>query len=54
LVQSAEQSIEGLLAGGLSLDRRVVPLAFERGPEPEGADEERGGLSDRLVVAATG
>ncbi|MFF4761056.1 hypothetical protein [Streptomyces sp. NPDC001292] len=44
-------SIEDLLAGDRSLGRRVVPPAFEPGPELDGGDEERAGLADRLEVA---
>jgi hypothetical protein len=51
LIESAEESVEDLLACDLSLRCRVVALAFEGGPELDRGDEERARFTDRLEVA---
>src|SRR4051794_23365736 len=51
LVEAGQKPVEDLLAGDLSLGRRVISLPFERGPELDGRDEERAGLTDRLEMA---
>jgi hypothetical protein len=49
-VEPAEESVEDLLPCDLSLGCRILPLAFERGPELDRGDEERAGFADRLEV----
>ncbi|GAB2572109.1 hypothetical protein Aab01nite_03640 [Paractinoplanes abujensis] len=48
-VASGQESVEDLLPGGLPRRCRVVSLAFQRGPAPDGGDRRRCRIRRRTV-----